>query len=146
MANILDRFNKKIIGSKGKISDYVSVIDSSGDFKRINDINVILNSWKNILLTPKRTYDHDPEFGCGIHEFLFEPTDVKTEEKIKNEIMKQISKYDNRATIKEIKIIFYSNKKGFIINLTVEYKKQQETMKIKIDESIFENDSLLQTI
>ena len=146
MANLLDRFNKNVIGSRDRISDYQSVIDSSGDFKRVNDINVILNSWKNILMTPKRTYDHDPDFGCGIHEFLFEPADVKTEQKIKNEIMRQIPKYDNRAVIDNISISFFSNKKGFIINLSMIYKKQENNLKVIIDETIFTGTSMLKTV
>lgn len=146
MANLLDRFNKNVVGSRGKISDFTSVLSSSGDFKRLEDINVILNSWKNILMTPKRSVDHDPEYGCGLHEYLFEPCDIKTEEKIKNEIMKQIPKYDNRATIKNIDVIFFSNKKGFYINILVNYKSKEITMKTIIDESIISGTSLLRSI
>ena len=51
-----------MIGSSEKIRDYIALISSRGDFQRIEDLNVILTSWNNILLTPRRTYILDPEF------------------------------------------------------------------------------------
>ena len=42
MANLLDRFNKQVIGSDVIIYDYLAKIIASGDFKRIRDIDVIL--------------------------------------------------------------------------------------------------------
>ena len=50
MSNLLDRFQKHIVGSDGKFADYTSIISPKGDFKRISDLEVILNSWKNILI------------------------------------------------------------------------------------------------
>ena len=75
MANLIDKFKKNVVGSGNKIADYTCKLSSSGEFKRISDLEAILNSWNNILLTPKRTYDHDPEYGSDLYKFVFEPSD-----------------------------------------------------------------------
>lgn len=135
--NLLDRFKKTVVGSKGTIADFTSSITSSGDFNRITDIHVILNSWSNILLTPTKTYDHDPEFGSNLYKMIFEPADEKTKNKIKNEIYSKLSKYDDRAKIQELNIFYLTNRKGFVVNIIANYKKQQSEVKIVIDESVY---------
>jgi len=55
MVNLLIRYNKAVAGSESKLADYKSTIASIGDFRRISNIQVILNSWSNILTTPRRT-------------------------------------------------------------------------------------------
>jgi len=135
--NLLDRFKKTIIGSKGTIADFTSAIISSGDFNRITDIQVILNSWSNILLTPTKTYDHDPEYGSNLYKMIFEPCDDQTKNKIKNEIYNKLSKYDDRASIQEMKINYLTNKKGFVVDIIANYKGQKSEVRIVIDESIY---------
>jgi phage baseplate assembly protein W len=135
--NLLDRFKKTIVGSKGTIGDFTSAIISSGDFNRITDIQVILNSWSNILLTPTKTYDHDPEYGSNLYKMIFEPCDDQTKNKIKNEIYNKLSKYDDRASIQEMKINYLTNKKGFVVDIIANYKGQKSEVRIVIDESIY---------
>jgi hypothetical protein len=61
MASYIGKFKRNVIGSEGRISDYIPKIIAKGDFKRINDLQVILNSWNNILMTPKGSYLLDPD-------------------------------------------------------------------------------------
>ena len=63
MANLLDRFKTQVRGSDDRIYDYLPKVSSSGSWTRINDINVIINSWNNILMTPRKTFINDPEYG-----------------------------------------------------------------------------------
>ena len=86
MTNFLDRFNKLAIGSSGTISDQIAKISPSGDFARINNIEVILASWSNILQTPENTYTFDPEYGSKLYKMIFEPADEHTIQIIKDEI------------------------------------------------------------
>jgi len=137
MANILDRFNKDVIGSKGGISDYSSKISSKGDFSRLDDLNVILSSWNNILLTPTRTYNWDAEYGCDLFKMIFEPCDNLTSEKIKDEIITKIQRYDDRATITDIQIVYLTNRKGFNLSIFVNYKGEESNFNLTIDETLF---------
>lgn len=82
MANLLDRFSKEVIGSNFTIYDYLPKIVAKGDFKRIKDLNVIINSWNNILNTPRRTFLFDPDYGSDLHKMIFEPLDDNTVDRI----------------------------------------------------------------
>ena len=73
MASFLDRFQVNVVGSRGGISDFLPVISSKGDFARITGLQVILSSWNNILLTPTRTYNHNPEYGSRQPHLIVAP-------------------------------------------------------------------------
>jgi hypothetical protein len=90
MANILQRFVKSARGTDVQPHDYIPYISSIGDFKRIRNIDVILNSWNNILLTPLGSYIADPEFGSNLYKLIFEPADDGTVEAIKQEVKTRI--------------------------------------------------------
>lgn len=135
--NLLDRFNEQIVGSQKKIFDYISIISPSGDFSKIQDIEVILSSWNNILLTPVGTYPFDSEFGSNLMNFIFEPADTGTAEMIKSEIRSKLNKYDDRASITNIQINFLNNKKGFNIDIEVSYNGEKALLSATISESLY---------
>lgn len=139
MANLLDRFNKNVIGSENKLVDYKSIIASTGDFKRIEDIEVILNSWNNILLTAKRSYVFDPEYGSNLFKMIFEPADERTQNKIIEEVIESIRRYDDRAAITDVTVEFKVNGKGFNIGIEVDYEGDTTQLNTTIDESLYFN-------
>lgn len=137
--NILERFQKNSVGSSGRLIDYTPVISSSGNFTILYDIDAVLNSWNNILITPRGSMDHDPEYGSTLYLYLFEPADKFTEEAIKNEIIRAISTYDSRAIIKEITTTFYNNMKGFNVSIIVDYQGFKTNLKVSIHEGTLRN-------
>lgn len=137
MANLLDRFQTEVIGSESLVRDYLSVVSSIGDFKRVSDLNVILNSWNNILLTPRGTYLHDPEFGSDLYKYVFEPSDDTTVEGIKREIIDRVTIYDNRATIDDIDVTIQNDGKRFDVILYVNYQGERGTLDVKFDDTTF---------
>jgi len=139
MANLLDRFNKEVVGSKGKIADYLSKISAKGDFLRTTNLDVILSSWNNILLTPKRSYVWDPEYGSDLYKMVFEPADTGTSENIKDEVINSIQTYDDRAEITGVDVTFLSNLKGFNITINVDYQGEQSELSLTMDEVMFSN-------
>jgi len=139
MANLLDKFNKHIVGSKSKDNDYKPRIVSSGDLERISGIEVVLNSWNILLNIPKGTYDHDPELGSDLHKLVFQPADNRTMNKIKNEIERCLMTYDDRAKITNISIKFLTNKKGFNVTIDVNYRGEPATLKTSILENTLIN-------
>lgn len=139
MANLLDKFQKSVVGSRGKISDYGNSISPRGDFKRVTGINVILMSWTNILLTPKNTYDHDPQFGSDLYNYIFEPADKETISVIKDIIKADLMTYDDRAKISNIDVKFLRDRKGFNVNITVNYQGETGELSATIDESTYLN-------
>ena len=137
MSNLLERFNQTVAGSDSKLADYLPKISTSGDFKRIKNIEVILNSWNNILITPRRSYQFDPEYGSDLYKLVFEPADDKTINKIRDELVISLQQYDDRATIEDVEITFLTNLKGFNISIDVGYQGESGQLSIAIDESIY---------
>ena len=135
MANILDKFKSSVIGSDNRIADYDCVISPKGDFTRIEGINVILNSWMNILRTPLATYDHDPEYGSELYRYIFEPADDITRERIDHVIRNQLLKFEDRASIESITIDFLTNGKGFSVSIVASYRGETESIQITFNES-----------
>lgn len=136
MPNILKRFNKEVIGSKKRIYDFIPKITASGDFRRVRDIDVIISSWNNLLLTPTRSYIEDPDYGSDLHKMIFEPADEKTVDKIKYEIETKCITYDNRAVIDSIKVFFIPNRKGFSVDILVSYQGEKGILTLKFDDKV----------
>lgn len=137
MANLLDRFKTQVVGSQESLHDYLSVIASVGDFKRIDNINVILNSWNNILLTPRGTYLHDPEFGSDLYKYVFEPSDASTVEGIKREVVNRLTLYDDRAAIDDVQVTISNNGKRISLKIFVNYQGEEGTLDVKFDDTTF---------
>lgn len=139
MANLLNRFFKEVVGSENTLRDYVAKISSRGDFKRIKDLNVILSSWNNILLTPRRTYVNDPEFGSDLYKYVFDPADEETISSIRDEVIQRLTLYDDRAVIEDVEITLMSNGKGYNVLILAEYNGQRGSLSVDFDEFTFAN-------
>lgn len=137
MANLLDRFNTEVRGSETRIYDYLPKITATGDFRRINDLDVIINSWTNILMTPRRTYINDPEYGSDLHLQVFEPADTISVEKIEVEVVDRLRIYDDRASITSLQVFTMKNKKGFSIDMVIDYKGLKRDVSISFDDTSF---------
>ena len=135
MANILERFIKSARGTDIQPHDFIPYISSIGDFKRIRNINVILNSWNNILLTPLGSYIYDPNFGSDLYKLIFEPADAGTVAAIKNEVKTRIENYDTRGEILGITVVMLPNKKGFNVNVECGFRGASGEISIKFDDT-----------
>ena len=139
MANLLDRFRKEVSGSDNRLQDFLPKITSAGNFQKIYDIDVIIASWNNILITPRRTHLHDPDYGSDLHKMIFEPVDDETIEAIKREVEERIEKYDDRARIEDIQVRLISGGKGFEVDVYVDYDGDMGTLSLRFDDSTYSN-------
>lgn len=137
MANLLKRFNETVSGSDSKLADYQAKVASYGDFKRIADLEVILSSWNNILITPRRSYQFDPEYGSDIYKLVFEPADDATLERIKTEVIDTLLRYDDRAIIEDVTVSVLPNRKGYNISVDVRYEGDTGQLEVVIDEDSY---------
>ena len=137
MANILDRFNEAVAGSNSKLADYTSRVAVKGDFKRISNIEVLISSWNNILMTPRRTYQYDPDYGSNLYKMVFEPADQITVGKVIDEVTTTLLRYDDRANIEDVNVTFFKNLKGFSVGIDVEYQGETGQLEIVIDEATY---------
>ena len=137
MANLLDRFKSSVIGSADSIRDYLPNIEAKGDFQSTVDINVIINSWRNILLTPRRNYPHDPVYGSDLYKMVFDPLDEITVQRIEDEVYAVIQRYDNRAFIESVNIKYLKIEKGVSLDIYVDYKGDRGLLSLVLNEQIF---------
>ena len=137
MADLLRRFNQTVSGSNSKIGDYKSKIEAKGDFRRIQDLEVIINSWNNILITPRRSYQYDPEYGSDLYKLVFEPGDEITAQRIENEVMNTLLKYDDRASISSFDVLFYEDRKAFMVSIRVDYDGDSADLQVIFDDTTY---------
>jgi len=135
MASLLDQFQKTIAGKAASIEDVLPIISSTGNFLKNQEIQTIINSWKNILLTKKGTYMHDPQYGSNIYKFLYENADNETASAIKSEIYTVLTNYDDRASIEKIEVVFLKNRKGFAFNISAKYNGVVGDVSLVLDEA-----------
>ncbi len=57
----LDNFFKNIPGGKSDLKDLDAYIDKNGDIRRLDNVDVLIKSIVNLLLTARGTYLFDPE-------------------------------------------------------------------------------------
>ena len=137
MANLLSRFNETVAGSNSKLADFTSTIAAKGDFRRIKNLEVLINSWNNILMTPRRTYQFDPDFGSDLYKMVFEPADQTTVNKVIEEVTANLLRYDDRAIIENVDVTFFRNQKGFSVAVDVNYQGETGQLEVAIDESVY---------
>ncbi len=122
LMNSLDKkFLDNIVGIQNKYVDYTDEISSSGDFKKIENVNVIIKSLINFLLTPLKTYPFDPTYGSELYKQVFELHIPETEEKIKNEVKNKIKQFDPRINIEDVELEYFDSLKGYRLNITINY-------------------------
>ena len=132
MASQLEKFQKNIIGSKSRITDYVPIVSSSGDFSMVSNIQAILTSWNNILLTPIRTYVANPEYGSELYKYVFDPADDVTIEGIIEEVQYRLALYDDRALLTNVDVSFMNDGHGFSVNIQLEYEGDTSSLTVDI--------------
>lgn len=131
----LEAFLKKVPGTKKELRDVDGRITQSGDLKELSGVDVIIKSLSRLLLIPSGTYIHDPEIGTSLYKYIFEPVDERTKTSIEQVIAAAISRFENRAKI-DFEVLFFSNKKGFRIDLFIEYDGKKKSVSINVDESM----------
>jgi len=135
----IEKFFKEVPGSKSEIRDMDAKITQSGDYQGIRGVDVIIRSISRLLLIPTNTYIFDPELGTGLYKYIFEPADMVTKSAIEQVVAQAIHRYENRAKI-DYKVLFFKNRKGFRIDLYIEYEGQKRSVSVDI------NDSMLKTL
>ena len=135
MSNTVKKFYDNVVGNSNKILDIVPIITSSGDIKYLDELDAIINSWKNILSTPIGSYDHDPLYGSNLYQLIFEPADELTMSRIKEEVEEKLMLFDDRAQITGVNVSFFgADKKGFTVTISVRYKGEDRSVDVNIAE------------
>lgn len=103
---------------------------TSGDIKKDVNIDAIINSLKNILLTMKGSRRMLPEFGSNLQRLVFEPIDEITAREIGEEIIDSVRRWDNRIIFTDILVKPIYDKNEFYISLTFKLQNNREENKL----------------
>ena len=76
--------------------------NKQGTVKLVSEEDDIVQSLKIILTTRPGERVTNPEFGCAMFDYLFDPINNYTEHRIKEAIQRAIVEYEPRITIEEI--------------------------------------------
>lgn len=90
---------------------------TNGDITMFTDENAIKQSLINILSTKKGDRRMYPTFGASLDEFLFEPMDKQTADRIGNTILEEIAFWDDRLIIEQIKVNANHDSQQYEINI-----------------------------
>jgi len=129
-------FEESVTGQKNIVRDYRDVIASGGDFKKITGTAALINSIRNLLLTPLGSYPFDPEYGSLLYKKIFEPADEQTRSEVEYEVKDRILQFHNKVRILSVQIDYFTNQKGFTVSLRIQKGEEEVSTKLDFDEAI----------
>jgi phage baseplate assembly protein W len=136
MANDLKTFDTQVKGKSKVIFDFKDNISSTGDFAKVEGINVLLNSLKNLLGTPLGTYPFNPHYGSELYKQIFEPLDAETMEDIDFEVRDRVIEFDDRIQILNVITTPLSDRKGLSVSVRIKKGDEIGNISVDIDESL----------
>ena len=131
MADPLKTFDTSVKGKNNLAYDYRDIIGSSGDFKRLEGVNVLINSIRNLLITPLGSYPFQPLYGSLLYKKVFEPLDEQSLEDIQYECKDRIIQFDSRVNISSVSVVPLRNNKG--VTVSIKINRGEESGEVKID-------------
>ena len=89
----------------------------------------------NILMTEIETKLYDPEYGCNLDRFLFEPIDELTASLIQTSIETAIQKFEKRVTDLNVYVepIYDDNTFNITIEFTVVFSSNSQTIQVNFN-------------
>ena len=137
MANDLKTFDTEVKGKSNVIADYKDTVASTGDFAKVQGINVIILSLRNLLLTPLGTYPFNPNYGSELYKKVFDPLDNETIEDIEFEIRDRVVEFDDRINVQSVTVVPLSDKKGVSVTVKIKKDAEEADVKVELDEVTF---------
>ena len=130
-SNTLKKFEEQVKGKRGIAHDYLDRIASTGDFSRIEGINVIINSLRNLLMTPLESYPFNMDYGSLLYKLVWEPLDNFSLEEIEFEVKDRVATFDPRINVDSVQVSPLSDNKGVLVSVLI--KKGEESGEVTLD-------------
>lgn len=113
---------------------YRASLTQSGDINVVENQFAVKQSIITIINTPKGTRLFEPEFGCDVRRFLFEPMDSQTSTDIKDSVKGSIGRYEPRVEVVDVNVITLEDVDGY--NIDIIYKLRQVNLTDSISVNI----------
>lgn len=113
------KFNNVLSGKSDYLYDFTPSISPTGDFNKVEGINVLIRSIRTLLMTPLGHYPFDPQYGSLLYKKIFEMADKLTQEEIEFEVRDRIALYDDRIDVESVTSEFMPDKKTLVVNIVI---------------------------
>ena len=126
------------------MSDVITYTDFNADLEKtnrsdlslFNNINSIKESVRNIILTKKGSSPMNPNFGSGVHGFIFNMLDSISTDNLKDTIMMDLANFESRIKVKNIDVRQETENNLFVtITYTINSLNVDDTVYITVEES-----------
>jgi phage baseplate assembly protein W len=107
-------------------------LNQLGDVTKLTNMDAIKQSVKTIVLTPLGSRLFEPDFGCGVKQYLFEFLDEATLNNIKAVITNAITKYEPRVKVDSVDVKAFPETNEMSIDITYLISELQEYDTTKI--------------
>jgi phage baseplate assembly protein W len=94
--------------------------DELNDLKLDYDYDAIVNSLKNLFTTNPGEKILNPEYGLNLKRYLFDPVSVSIAKHIRDEIYSQITRFEPRVTITDVKITLFEDVNEYDITIKID--------------------------
>jgi len=101
-------------------------LNNEGDLSKAYDYDAIEQSLTNILNTRKGARPMNPEFGCNVHDYLFEIFDRQTAKDMLNEILNAFKRYEQRIQIVDYRANMFIDTQAYVISIDYKIKGANE--------------------
>lgn len=135
-ANTYRRFLQEVEATATIDIDYSSKMAPGGDFTKTIGIVALINSIKNLLITPLGSYPFDPTYGSLLYEKVFSLADAQTEREIKFEAVSRIKQFDDRVQVMDVKTEWFNDKKGYRVSVFIKKNDKEIAVKVDITEDV----------
>ena len=120
--NDIEIFEQNVAGQADQIYDYQALVSATGDYKLLSGLDVVINSIRNLLLTPLGSYPFDPTYGSLLYKKVFEPADDATAQSIEFEVRDRIREFEDRISITKVQSTFFENEHAFKVEIYISKK------------------------
>ena len=74
-----------------------------------------------ILATPPRTRVMEPEFGCGIHDYVFAPNNPNTLALVTREVQSALTRWEPRIDVLDVRAVSHPEEPN-LLEISVDYR------------------------
>lgn len=127
------QFNNVLSGKSDQLYDFTPSISPTGDFNKVEGIDVLIRSIRTLLMTPLGHYPFDPSFGSLLYKQLFEMADKITQETVEFEVRNRIALYDDRIEVDNVSSQFMPDKKTLVVNVVILRNGIRGTVSVILD-------------
>lgn len=113
---------------KYKDIDLTFAIKGNKDIYKKEDVSAIQQAMKTLLLTNRFERPFMPNFGSNIRAQLFEMLDTSVAQKVREDIIFAIQRYEPRVIIKELGVTPLYNTNELRVSMVYQIKNSRETV------------------